>query len=181
MSKRANCRHHRWSATMRPPTEPALVKIVLRKILKLLLICFAVWLLAVIGLLAIFIIVQQPSPWLLPLARSWLATMSILWVGLLARQIWKWSNGKAVRPTLQWVGIAFIGLTFAGALMVIFTPTHILEPTKLAEPSSSTDIFSDHGPKRVACDSKWSALQHPDSGSYQEFLHNCMKDKSGSP
>jgi hypothetical protein len=67
---------------------------VFRKILKLFVLTFVIWLLAVIGLLAIFIVVRQPNPWLLPLALSWLATVGILWLALLARQIWKWRTGK---------------------------------------------------------------------------------------
>jgi hypothetical protein len=66
-----------------------------RKLLKLFLLTFAIWLLAVIGLLAIFTFVPQSSPWLLPLGRSWMAVMGILWIALIARQIWKWSNGKS--------------------------------------------------------------------------------------
>jgi hypothetical protein len=157
------------------------VKVVFRKILKLLLICSAVWLLAVFGLLAIFIIVPQPNPWFLPLFRSWMATMNVLWVALLVRQIWKWNNGKALRRTWQWAGIAAIGLSFVGALVVVFIPIQIHDSRLPTEPSPPPDIFADHGPKRVACDQKWSALPQPNSGSYREFLQNCMRGKSGSP
>jgi len=85
--------------------------------------------------------------------------------------------------TMQWVGMAIVGLSFIAALIVFFTSTHAPQLAgQTAEPSPPTDILSDHGPKRVACDFKWSTLQQPDPGSYQEFLQNCMKGKeSGSP
>lgn len=39
----------------------------------------------------------------------------------------------------------------------------------------STDVLSDHGPKRAGCDFKWSRLEQRDRGNYVEFLQNCMK------
>jgi uncharacterized membrane protein YbhN (UPF0104 family) len=157
----------------------ASVKTVFRKILKLLFIGFAVWLLAVIGLLALFTIVRQPNPWLLPLARSWAATMSVLAVALLVRQIWKWSNSKAARYTSLCIGIAVIGLSIVGALTFLLTPTDAPDTTKLKAPESPTDVF--HGSKRIACDAEWSTLQNQDPGPYREFLKSCMEDKSGKP
>lgn len=74
---------------------------------------------------------------------------------------------------LQWVGIAIIGLSFVTAV-IFFSLT--LGPAEPTDP-----ILSDHGPERIACDTKWGTLQQPDPGSYREFLQNCMEGKSGSP
>ncbi|HEY1980629.1 MAG TPA: rhomboid family intramembrane serine protease [Xanthobacteraceae bacterium] len=55
---------------------------------------------------------------------------------------------------------------------------HALKLAKPAAPSSSTEVLSDHGPKRIACDFKWGTLQQRDRGPYLEFLQKCMKADS---
>jgi hypothetical protein len=119
---------------------------VFRKILKLFLIGFLVWLLAVIGLLVIFVVLKQPNPWLLPLARSWTATLGILWVALIVRQVWKWSDGKDVHIILRWstlqgAGIVAIGLTIVGALIFIFAPIYAPDSRQQSASSPSTDTY----------------------------------------
>ena len=58
---------------------------------------------------------------------------------------------------------------------------HALRRAQPAAPSSRTDVLSDHGPKRVACDFKWSTLHLHDPDSYQIFLQRCMNENSTSP
>ena len=77
---------------------------------------------------------------------------------------------------LQWVGMAIIGLSFVAALSVFFTSMRASHLTRLTEPSPPMDVLSDHGPKRVACDFKWSALQQRDPGAYPAFLQRCMSE-----
>jgi membrane associated rhomboid family serine protease len=49
-----------------------------------------------------------------------------------------------------------------------------------ASPSPPTDVLSDHGPKRAACDFKWGTLHLQDS-DYPTFLQKCMSESSTSP
>ena len=67
-----------------------------RKLLKLVLVSFGIWLLSVIGLVAIFTFVPNPSPQLLPIALGWMVAMSILWLVVLVRQLLKWRTDKSV-------------------------------------------------------------------------------------
>src|ERR1700729_1197923 len=76
---------------------------------------------------------------------------------------------------MQWIGMAVIGLSFVGAVIVFLAHAHAPQPGEPADP-----ILSDHGPERIACDTKWSTLQQPDPRSYREFLQNCMEGKSGN-
>ena len=66
---------------------------------------------------------------------------------------------------MQWIGTAVIGLAFVAALIVFFISIHTPQSTEPTEPSTSTGMLSNHGPKRVACDFKWSTLQQPDPDS----------------
>jgi hypothetical protein len=61
-------------------------------------------------------------------------------------------------------------------------PVQSAQPKQPAQPASpEADVLSDHGPKRVACDFKWGALQQRDPSAYPQFLQNCMKGDSGNP
>jgi hypothetical protein len=78
---------------------------------------------------------------------------------------------------LQWAGFAIIGLSFVVALIVFFMSIH-------ASPSAAslpTDVLSDHGPKRVECDSKWGNLPINDPGEYPVFLQKCMNGDTSRP
>jgi membrane associated rhomboid family serine protease len=46
--------------------------------------------------------------------------------------------------------------------------------------SRPTDVLSDHGPERVACDFKWNTLKQSYPGAYREFLQSCMNGKSAN-
>ena len=54
------------------------------------------------------------------------------------------------------------------------------QPAQPATPSPPTDVLSDHGPKRAACDFKWGTLHLQDS-DYPTFLQKCMNENSTSP
>jgi len=71
----------------------------------------------------------------------------------------------------------------SGGLAVINYPkfVHALQRAGPATPSPATDVISDHGPKRVACDSKWSTLHFRDPDSYRVFLQRCMNENSTGP
>lgn len=45
-------------------------------------------------------------------------------------------------------------------------------------PAPQSDILSDHGPRRVACDTRWAALHLHDPGAYRVFLQRCMNENS---
>jgi len=55
-----------------------------------------------------------------------------------------------------------------------------LQHAKSAAPSPPSDVLSDHGPKRAACDFKWGTL-HLQDFDYPTFLQKCMTDNSTSP
>jgi hypothetical protein len=63
---------------------------VIRDILKLSLLSFVVWLIAVVVLVGIFVFVPNQSPWLLPSAFAWLGTVAVAWLIAVARQVMKW-------------------------------------------------------------------------------------------
>lgn len=77
--------------------------------------------------------------------------------------------------TMQWIGMAVIGLSFVAAVVDFLANAHAPQLSAPADP-----ILSDHGPERVTCDAKWSALPQPRPRSYREFLQNCMEGNSGS-
>jgi hypothetical protein len=72
----------------------------LRLILTILLLCFALWLIAIIGLLGIFsFATPDPSgrgwninanPWLMPTALAWLIIIAVSWIAAVVWQISKW-------------------------------------------------------------------------------------------
>jgi hypothetical protein len=47
--------------------------------------------------------------------------------------------------------------------------------------SSTSAILSDHGPKRIACDSEWGTLHLHTHIRYQDFLRTCMNGSSRGP
>jgi membrane associated rhomboid family serine protease len=59
-------------------------------------------------------------------------------------------------------------------------PPPLQQPAQPAAPSPPTDVLSDHGPKRAACDFKWGTLHLQDS-DYPTFLQKCMNENSTSP
>jgi membrane protein YdbS with pleckstrin-like domain len=65
---------------------------VFRNILKLLLLSFAVWLIAVVVLLGIFVFVPNQSPWPLPSALTWIVLVGVAWLIFAARQVMKWRS-----------------------------------------------------------------------------------------
>ena len=62
----------------------------LRKILKLLLLSFVFWLVAVVVLLGIFTFVPNQSPWLLPSAFTAMGIVGLAWIIAVVRQVLKW-------------------------------------------------------------------------------------------
>jgi membrane associated rhomboid family serine protease len=60
-------------------------------------------------------------------------------------------------------------------------PSPALQPAQPAAPWPATDVLSDHGPKRSACDFKWGTLPSHDPDSYPAFLQKCMNENSTSP
>jgi hypothetical protein len=52
----------------------------------------------------------------------------------------------------------------------------VIKPTVPAL-ASETNVLSDHGPGRVACDAQWGTLHRNDS-EYRDFIVNCMKNKN---
>lgn len=61
----------------------------LRKILKLLLLSFVLWLVAVVVLLGILTFVPNQSPWLSPSALAWLGIVGLVWIAAVVRQVLK--------------------------------------------------------------------------------------------
>jgi membrane associated rhomboid family serine protease len=55
------------------------------------------------------------------------------------------------------------------------------QPAKSGTASPNADVLSDHGPKRVACDTRWSALPLRDPGAYEAFLQRCMSEGPANP
>jgi hypothetical protein len=90
----------------------------------------------------------------------------------LVRQAEKLGRSFARVTPAQRIGLAIVGLGMIAALVVFFSSTHV---PQLSEPSDP--ILSNHGPERVACDSKWNSLQQADPGSYRQFLQDCMNAK----
>jgi len=65
----------------------------LRKILKLLRICFVFWLIGAIGNFVLFTVAeynQIKNPWLVPTSVAWLVIIGVSWTVAMARQILKW-------------------------------------------------------------------------------------------
>lgn len=60
-------------------------------------------------------------------------------------------------------------------------PTPPPQPAQPAAPSPPTDVLSDHGPKRSACDFKWGTLPSRDPDAYPAFLQKCMNENSTNP
>lgn len=60
-------------------------------------------------------------------------------------------------------------------------PSPQLQQAQPAAPSPPAEVLSDHGPKRAACDFKWSALHLSDPDSYPAFLQKCMNEDSTNP
>jgi membrane associated rhomboid family serine protease len=60
-------------------------------------------------------------------------------------------------------------------------PTPPPQPAQPAVPSPPPDVLADHGPKRSACDFKWSTLPSRDPDAYPAFLQKCMNENSTSP
>jgi membrane associated rhomboid family serine protease len=71
--------------------------------------------------------------------------------------------------------VASSGLAIANYARI----AHTLQGARPAAPSPPTDILSDHGPNRVACDAKWAQQQPHDPAAYRTFLQNCMKGRAG--
>jgi uncharacterized membrane protein len=65
---------------------------VFRNILKLVLLSFVVWLIAVSVLVGIFVFVPNQSSWLLPSAFKWLGVAWVAWLILVVRRVMKWRS-----------------------------------------------------------------------------------------
>jgi membrane associated rhomboid family serine protease len=91
-----------------------------------------------------------------------------------------WPDGARI-PQLRKAAAAISAtgaLMFAASsgLAIVHYP-QIVQALKIAKPAApavSSDVLSDHGPKRVACDSKWGNLHLQDPGEYPVFLQKCM-------
>lgn len=93
-----------------------------------------------------------------------------------------WPEGARI-PQLRKaaVSISAIGaLLFVASsgLAIVNYPKFVqaLARAQPAAPSSSTDVVSDHGPKRVACDYKWGSFHLHDPDAYRVFLQRCMHE-----
>lgn len=73
---------------------------------------------------------------------------------------------------LSGAALYLIGAVLVVALIVLSSKfeSHLSKTTDF-----QTDILSDHGPRRVICDSQWVHPGQSNPGAYRDFLLRCMK------
>jgi hypothetical protein len=77
---------------------------VLRLVLKILLLCFVFWLMAIVGLLGVFAFAtpdpsgkgwnMNANPWLMPTALAWLLVIGTSWMAAVAWVIVRWTRRR---------------------------------------------------------------------------------------